>query len=288
VKPFRAILYIKMPDHHGLDASLHTWLDNGVAWLRLNRPARRNAITPALRAELATRLPALADDPSVRCVVLTGAGDVFCAGADFAALSTLSQETEEESRTGLRLSVEHYTAILQALRCMPKPTIAALNGPAAGVGASLVLACDLRYAVPAAALALPFVRLGLSPDGGASWSLPRLVGSGRALELLLTGERLSASDAERLGVFNRVVGAEDLQAVVGELAASFARGPADAIARTKQAVRDAEALSYVEAVSHELELQAPLRTSADFREGVAAALERRPPQFQAYTRAGGT
>lgn len=254
-------------------------IDDRVAWLRLNRPAARNALTPAMREALSTHVAALAADPAIRCVVVIGVGKAFCAGADLGSLRERSVENETASRAAVELSIRQYGMLLNGLYAMPKPTIAALTGPAVGVGAGLALACDFRYAAPEASLNFPFVKLGLSPDGGASWMLPRLVGAGRALELFLTGERLQAAEAERLGVFNRVVPGEDLEAVVRQFAAGFAHGPADAIAMTKRAVRDAESSTYADAIKREFELQTPLRTSADFKEGVAAALERRPPRF---------
>jgi 2-(1,2-epoxy-1,2-dihydrophenyl)acetyl-CoA isomerase len=215
----------------------------------------------------------------VRCVVLSGVGAAFCAGADLGSLRERSTETDEESRAALELSRQDYSAILNGLYGMSKPSIAALPGPAVGVGAGLALACDIRYGAPEASLSFPFVRLGLSPDGGSSWMLPRLIGRSRALELLLTGERLPAADAERLGVFNRVVPANQLESVVRLLANGIAGGPAEAIAATKQVVHDAELSTYGEAIRREFDVQAPLRRSADFQEGVAAALERRPPRF---------
>jgi 2-(1,2-epoxy-1,2-dihydrophenyl)acetyl-CoA isomerase len=253
---------------------LQFWRTDGVAWLRFNRPRARNAITDGMRTALASHIATIAEDDEARCVVLTGAGSAFCAGADFAYLRALSTQTEAESRAMLETSIALYGAILEGLRGMPKPTVAAMNGPAAGIGAAVALACDMRFATPEASLTLPFIKLGLSPDGGTTWTLSRLIGMGRAFELLLTGGRLTSTEAERLGVVNRVVPATDLDAAVGELARQIAAAPGEAVTATKQALRAAEGLSFGEALRREFEIQAPLRRSADFQARVAAVLER--------------
>jgi enoyl-CoA hydratase/carnithine racemase len=212
-------------------------------------------------------------------VVLVGAGSAFCAGADFGYLRSLSNASPEDAARNVAESNEIYTGILKGLRTMAKPTIAAINGPAAGLGASLALACDLRYATSSAAMTFPFSRLGISPDGGATWTLPRLLGGPRALELLLTGEKLTPEEGLAAGLLNRVVPPEDLEALVREIATTIANGAPLAVATTKQAVRGAEDLSFVEAIGREFVLQAPLRLSNDFKEGLAAATERRLPNF---------
>ena len=247
-------------------------VDNGVAWLRLNRPDSRNAINEPLRHALAESIKRAERAPEVRALVVVGEGQAFCAGADV---------REFQARTGAVDEIRgEYESILQRLHAMPKPTIAALNGAAAGIGASIAFACDLRYAVPEASFVEAFVKIGLTVDGGATWLLPRLIGPGKALEMFYTGEPLGAEEASRLGLVNRLVGREQLEPAVRELAERLASGPAAALGAIKRSVNFATDATLEEAIEFEFGLQGVMMETDDFHEGVAAFLEKRPPRFQ--------
>ncbi len=243
----------------------------GVAWIRLARPDKMNAIDTALRRALAAATRDAERDPEVRVVVLTGSGRAFCAGADVGELRAGTAVAD------VRADLE---GVLGRLRTMPKPTIAAVNGVAAGIGVSLALACDLRYAVPEASFIEAFVNIGLTVDGGATWLLPRLVGTGRALELFYTGRPLGAEEAERWGVVNRVVAAGELEATVRELAERLAAGPSLALGAIKRSVNFALGSTFEEAVDFEFQLQGVQLEREDFAEGARAFLEKRAPRFR--------
>jgi 2-(1,2-epoxy-1,2-dihydrophenyl)acetyl-CoA isomerase len=247
-------------------------VENGVAWLRLNRPESRNALNDPLRRALADAVKQAERSPEVRVLVITGEGTAFCAGADvreFQAMTGTLAETRAD-----------YESLLQRLYGMPKPTIAALNGVAAGIGASVAFACDLRFAVPRASFVEAFVKISLTVDGGASWLLPRLVGRGKALEMSYTGEPLGAEEALRLGLVNRLVEPDQLQPVVRELAARLASGPPAALGAIKRSVNFATAANLEEALDFEFNLQGVMMESEDFGEGVSAFLEKRAPRFR--------
>jgi 2-(1,2-epoxy-1,2-dihydrophenyl)acetyl-CoA isomerase len=244
---------------------------DGVGWIRLHRPDRMNAVNGDLRRQLLGVLKQVERDEAVRCVVVIGSGRAFCAGADVREFGT-----REGSLEAIR---DEYHGILTRLRSMPKPTLAAMNGVAAGIGASIAMACDIRYAVPEASFVEAFVKIGLTVDGGATWLLPRVIGSGRALEMFYTGDPLPAKEAETLGLINRIVAPEELEREVGSLAARLAQGPAGALAAIKRSVNRAMSSTFEEAVDYEFHLQAVRMADPDFAEGVAAFLEKRPPRF---------
>jgi 2-(1,2-epoxy-1,2-dihydrophenyl)acetyl-CoA isomerase len=247
-------------------------VSDGVAWIRLNRPDRMNAVNGELRRALVEAVRRAGDDEAARVVVVTGEGRGFCAGADVRELAGREGGVE-----GIR---QDYESLLSGLRTMPKPTIAAMNGVAAGIGASLALACDLRVAVPQASIVEAFVRIGLTVDGGVSWLLPRLVGTARALELFYTGDPLSAEEALARGVVNRVVEPEQLEPAVRELAGRLAAGPSGALAAIKRSVNHALSATFEEAMDLEFRLQAERMGDEDFHEGARAFLEKRPPRFR--------
>ena len=254
-------------------ATVLTEIENRVAWIRLNRPDSMNAVNGELRAALAKAVRDAERSDEVRCVVITGTGRAFCSGADV---------REFASREGAVESIrEEYERILVGLRTMPKPTIAAVNGVAAGIGASIAMACDIRYATAEAALVEAFVKIGLTADGGATWFLPRFLGTGRALELILTGDPLPAAEAERFGLYNKVVPGPELEAAVRDLAERLAAGPPNALAAAKRSVNFAVGSTFEEALDFEFLLQAVQMEGQDFREGVTAFLEKRRPIFGA-------
>lgn len=247
-------------------------VENGVAWIRLNRPESLNAVNEALRRGLAEAVKRADRDGSARVVVVTGEGRAFCAGADVREFAG-----EEGAVEDIRAD---YEFLLGRLWSMPKPTIAAMNGVAAGIGASLALVCDLRIAVPQASFLEAFVKIGLTVDGGVSWLLPRMIGAAKAYEMFYTGEPLGAEEAVRLGVVNRLVEPDRLEADVRELAERLAAGPTLALGAIKRSVNYATSSTLEEAMDFEFHLQSVQMRNADFAEGVGAFLEKRQPRFQ--------
>lgn len=249
-----------------------------VAWIKFNRPERRNAIGTHTRQQLAAALKQVEKDEAVRCVVLTGEGTAFCSGADLRDFPTDVNVVEHVGHI-LR---DDYMPMILRMRAMPKPIIAAVNGVAAGIGVSFAMAADLRIAVEDASFVEAFVNIGLAPDGGATWFLPRLVGTGKALEMCMTGLPLAARDAERLGLVNQVVAADELISVTTSWAERLAAGAPRAIAAAKRAVNRSLDSSLEEAMEYESYLQESMAGTSDFAEGVAAFVEKRPPRFTGH------
>lgn len=248
-------------------------VEGGVGWIRLNRPEKMNAIGTLTRKQLGDAIKAAERDDAVRVVVLTGSGRAFCSGADVTEMvGDGHMRTPEDVGNVLRTE---YMPMLTRLRTMPKPVIAAMNGPAVGIGASYALACDIRIAVPEAYLMEAFINIGLAPDGGVSWLLPRLVGTAVAYEMFFTGKPLAAADAHRLGIINRVVPQERFEEEVRELATQIASQPRQALAAAKRAVNHALESSYEEALEFESYLQEAQAASQEFVDGVQAFLARR-------------
>jgi 2-(1,2-epoxy-1,2-dihydrophenyl)acetyl-CoA isomerase len=247
--------------------------EGAVGWIRLNRPEKMNAIGALTRKQLSEAIKQAERDDAVRVVVLTGSGRAFCSGADVTEMSDGGGMHGPEV-VGEILRNE-YVPMLVRLRTMPKPVIAAMNGPAVGIGASYALACDIRIATPEAYLMEAFVNIGLAPDGGVSWLLPRLAGTGVAYEMFFTGRPLPAADAHRLGVINRLVPVERLEAEVRELANHLAAQPRNAMAGAKRAVNNALNSTYEEAMEFESYLQEAQAGSQEFVDGVQAFLARR-------------
>jgi 2-(1,2-epoxy-1,2-dihydrophenyl)acetyl-CoA isomerase len=247
--------------------------EGGIGWIRFNRPEKMNAIGAVTRKQLGDALKQAERDEAVRVVVLTGAGRAFSSGADVSEMVEGSgMRTPEDVGKVLR---NEYMPMLVRLRTMPKPVIAAMNGPAVGIGASFALACDIRIATPEAYIMEAFVNIGLAPDGGVSWLLPRLAGTGVAYEMFFSGKPLQAADAHRLGVINRVVPADRLEEEVRDLAGHLATQPPNAMAGAKRAVLHALTSSYEDAMDYESYLQEAQAASAEFAEGVQRFLERR-------------
>ena len=244
----------------------------GVRVITLNRPDVLNAFDAKLGEELLDALAKADGDARVRCVVLTGAGRAFCSGAD------LRGHTPGETSLGALLRAR-YNRIILRLRTTEKPVVAAVNGVAAGAGCNLALAADLRVASDRASFIEVFTRVGLIPDSGGTWLLPRFVGVGRALEMMFFAEPVDAAAAERLGLVNRVVPADDLMPRALEWAARLAQGPTRAYGLIKRGVDRALALDLRGALEYEAYLQEIAGRSEDHREGVAAFLAKRAPAY---------
>jgi len=246
---------------------------DGIALIQLNRPDKLNAIGALMRAQLSDAIKRAERDDDVRVVVITGTGRAFSAGGD---IGEMDQGMESRSPEDLgRVLREEYGPTFVRLHTMPKPTIAALNGPALGIGASFALACDLRIAVPEAYLTEAFINIGLVMEGGASWILPRLAGSAVAYEMFFTGRPMSAEDAHRLGIINRIVPAERLEDEVRELAGQLASQPRQALASAKKAVNRAFESTYEEAIEFESYLQEAQAANGEFAAGVQKFLASR-------------
>jgi 2-(1,2-epoxy-1,2-dihydrophenyl)acetyl-CoA isomerase len=245
----------------------------GVATVTLNRPDALNSLTVPMKQALLAAFRRLERDATVRAVVLTGAGRAFCAGQDL-------RERLQPDAAPLGVEVrERYNPIIRAMRGLPKPIVGAINGVAAGAGASLAMASDIRIASDAATFSLAFGRVGLVPDSGATWFLPRLVGATRATELALLNDAVSAADAVRLGLVGRVVPAADLATEARAIAARLAAGAPKAIALTKRALNAAWDRDLDAALDYEAHLQDMAGRTKDHAEGMAAFLEKRPPRF---------
>ena len=253
----------------------------GVLWLTLNRPERKNAVSPDLREATIEALTKAEADDAVRCVVLTGSGDAFCAGVDLAssaAAGTAGPDGRPDAEAVRTATREGMHRLAEAIWNFGKPTIAAVNGVAAGAGAQLALACDLVLAAESARFIEIFVRRGLVVDSGGSWLLPRLIGMHRASELVFFGDALPAAEAERWGLVNRAVPDDQLGAAAADWAGRLAAGPA-AIAASKRLLHDGMHRTFAHALDAEAEAQGAVSQSDDFVEGVVAFLEKRPPRF---------
>ncbi len=247
----------------------------GVARLTFNRPDRLNSFNAAMHAELRDALGRVADD-GARVLVLTGAGRGFSAGQDLGDRQVLPGG----ARADLGESIErNYKPLVLALATLPMPTVAAVNGVAAGAGASIALACDLVVAAKSATFIQAFSRLGLVPDSGATWFLPRLVGTARALGLAMLGERLPAEQAAAWGLIWRCVGDAEFAQVVDRLAAELAAAPTRGLVRTREAMRAGATATLAEQLDRERDLQRELGYTDDYAEGVAAFAEKRAPRF---------
>ncbi|MEJ7687902.1 MAG: enoyl-CoA hydratase-related protein [Variovorax sp.] len=251
-----------------------------VRTLQLNRPAALNSFTSQLHAALMTALEEAAGDSAVRCVVLGGAGRAFCAGQDLADPLVASDSTPGSPPKDLGHVIESlYAPLVLRLRSMPVPVIAQVHGVAAGAGANLALCCDLVVAGRSASFIQAFAKIGLVPDTGGTWLLPRLVGHARALGLALLGDKLPAAEAAQMGLIWQCVEDEELTLTVESLAARLAAMPLRALAATRQAMADAQQLDLPSALAREAQLQRELGAAHDYREGVEAFRARRPPDF---------
>jgi enoyl-CoA hydratase/carnithine racemase len=252
-------------------------VEERVAWVTLNRPEAKNALTLEMKQALAKLLPQLAGDPDVGALLLTGAGKAFCAGGDTKRMAREGAPPSPDERKR-QLRWEH--GIPLALHRMSKPTLAALPGPAAGAGFSLALACDLRVMAESAFVTTSYVKLGLSGDYGASWFLTRLVGPARAREILFLGDRLSSAECLALGLANRVAPDAELEASARDLARRLANGPPIALRLMKDNLNRALDESLEALLDLEAERMVDGAASEDYLEAVRAFEERRPPIFK--------
>jgi 2-(1,2-epoxy-1,2-dihydrophenyl)acetyl-CoA isomerase len=256
----------------------------GIGTLTLNRPDKLNAFAGTMRKELADALVELEKDPTVRVVVITGAGRGFCAGADVGYMAKLVEERDTIAMAAL---VEAGRRVVMTMRESAKPVIGSINGVAAGGGANLALACDLRIASDRARLGQTFNRIGLHPDWGGSYFLPRLVGPAKALELFWTAEIIDAEECLRLGLFNRVVPHDRLEEETLAMARTLAAKPALALALAKRAVYQSLSRTLPEMLDYELEAQLRCFESGDAAEGITAFVEKRTAVFDRDAIAGG-
>ncbi len=248
--------------------------ESGIVTLTLNRPEARNALSLEMREELEERLRGLAAEPTVRVLILRGAGEHFCAGGDV----KLMQARPMSAAEGEARVTAMNRAVLALVR-FPAPTIAMVDGFAVGAGCNLALACDIVVAAERARFGEVFARLGLIPDAGGSYLLPRRVGLAKAKELCFTGEVIEAAEAGRIGLVNRVVPAAELETRTRALARQIAAGPARAVAMTKALLDRSLGLDLETSLAWEALAQGRLIESVDHREGLAAFLEKRPPRF---------
>jgi 2-(1,2-epoxy-1,2-dihydrophenyl)acetyl-CoA isomerase len=292
-------------------------IDGAVATITLNRPQARNALTAELKTELLGALGQAASSPEVRAVLITGAGQAFCAGQDLREHAGLLEAAASQAEAppaagahpagapaaqipagtvsavgappdGMRPPAtpaaldtvrEHYNPLVLAIRSMPKPVIAAVNGVAAGAGAGLAFACDIRIAAQGASFLMAFARVGLAADTGVSWTLPRLAGAGRAAELLMLAEPIRASRALELGLVNQVVEDADLAATAGALAARLAAGPTAAYAGIKEQLNYAAGHGLADALEKEAEVQTALGRTADHQAATLAFTRKQETRF---------
>ncbi|HEV2267932.1 MAG TPA: 2-(1,2-epoxy-1,2-dihydrophenyl)acetyl-CoA isomerase PaaG [Steroidobacteraceae bacterium] len=251
-------------------------VSEGVARLTLNRPERLNSFNTHMHSEVQDALAALERDGSARVLVITGAGRGFCAGQDLSDRVVAPGGAPPD----LGASIEAgYKPLILALRRLPLPVIAAVNGVAAGAGANIALACDLVLAARSATFIQAFSKIGLVPDSGGTWILPRLVGHARALGLALLGEKLPAEQAAQWGLIWRCVDDDQLSGEVDTLARQLAAAPTCGLARTKQAMLEGWGRTLAQQLDIERDYQQELGHSADYAEGVAAFMEKRVPRF---------
>ena len=254
-------------------------IEGGVAEITLNRPERLNAWNEQLGEELRAAVLEDAADPAVRSVLVTGAGRGFSSGADVTDKVERSAAQGQAPPVGDLLR-ERYHPIIKGIRELPKPVLAAVNGPAVGIGCSLALACDLIWAAESAYFGLAFVNIGLVPDGGSTFLVPSAVGKARALEMALLGERVSAAQARDWGLINRVVADDDLMDEARGLARRLAAGPTRSYANSKRALNNSVLRIMDEQLELEAEIQGEMVQSADFIEGVTAFVQKRDPEFK--------
>lgn len=255
-------------------ASLNIHTEDGICTLTLNRPEKFNSFNRDMALALQGALDEVRNDDAIRCVVLTGAGKAFCAGQD------LAEATDPEGPELEDIVAQHYNPIILRIRQLEKPVIAAVNGVAAGAGANIALACDVVLAAESASFIQAFSKIGLIPDSGGTYFLPRLIGLQRASALMLTGDKVMAPEAAQMGMIYRAVPDAQLPQVTASLAANLAQMPTVALGLTKRALNKTFQHSLQAQLELEKDMQTKAGTTDDFKEGVNAFLEKRKPVFQ--------
>ena len=250
--------------------------DGPIAIIKLNRPDKLNAFGGPMREEILDVLAKIGADDAVRVVIVTGEGRGFSAGGDIDHLKRLRENNDEE---GFRQVLSNGQKITKTMRSLPKPVIAAVNGPCAGAGFSFALGCDIRIASDAASFGASFSRIGLHPDWGGSWFLPKLVGSANACQLIFTGSMISAEEAQRIGLVNRVVPHAELMPTALELATTVAKSAPRVVRLAKESIYRSLSSDMESAFTREGEVQMECFYSDDFLEGLTAFKEKRRPRF---------
>jgi 2-(1,2-epoxy-1,2-dihydrophenyl)acetyl-CoA isomerase len=251
---------------------------DNIATITLNRPDALNAVNERMGKELLDALRSAEKEDEIHCLIITGSGRAFCAGEDIQDLRG-QYERRENPKLGERLLLK-YNPIIRQIRRMEKPVIAAVNGVAAGAGAGIAYSCDIRVASDNAKFLQAFIKVGLAPDSGTSFFLPKLAGFSKAMELSLTGDELTSKDAERLGLVSKVVPAEQLMGTARELATKLAQGPSKAIGLTKRALNKSISSDLETVLEYESYLQGIAGATADHIEAVRAFFEKRKPVFK--------
>lgn len=263
-------------------STIRTVSENGVLTITLDRPDKLNAYNEQMSIELGAALRTAERDDSVRCIVLTGAGRAFCSGQDLEEIKDRYSGDSTLADKGVDFAAhlrQKFNPVVTRLRTIEKPVIAAVNGVAAGAGASFAFACDLRVAADSANFVMSFVHVGLVPDSAATQTLIQSVGYAKAAEYCYLGEKISAAEAERFGLVNRVVPGEELAGYVGNLSVRLAAMPTRAIGLTKRALNRAWTATLEDALEYEALLQSTAGHTADHREGVLSFLEKRKPRY---------
>lgn len=247
---------------------------NNIATITLLRAEKFNSFIRTMAFDFQTALDQVAEDDNVRCIIITGSGKAFCAGQD------LQEATDPDGPALSKIVSEHYNPIITRIRHIPKPIIAAVNGVAAGAGANIALACDIVVAASSASFIQAFSKIGLIPDSGGTYTLPRLIGLQRASALMMLGEKVSAADAQNMGMIYKVFSDESFLEEVEKLASLLAKMPTYGLALTKQALNQTFQHNLEQQLHLEDELQTLAGNSEDYREGTSAFLEKRMPSFK--------
>lgn len=254
-------------------------IDGAIATLTLNRPEALNTLNDVMACALQEKTAEVAADHSVRCVILQGAGGHFMAGGDIAFFAACTQVPVEERHPKIHELIGLIHEVIVCIREMPKPVIASVSGAVAGFGVSLMSACDLAVAADNVKIASAYCQLGVSPDGGGTFFLPRLVGDKRAREIMYLGDRLTAQDALAMGLVNRVVAVDELGTTTRVLAQRLVKAPQQALLGSKRLLNRSQENTLAQQLSLEQESFADCAMTADFEEGIQAFIDKRPPQF---------
>jgi enoyl-CoA hydratase/carnithine racemase len=248
--------------------------EGAVRWIALDRPQSKNGLTDEVNAQIIEALEGAQREKSLRCVVLTGRGGCFCSGLDLKAAASRGGLSDLEGHMR-----KYFHGMIRAVRAVEKPVVALVDGAAVGYGADLAFACDVRIGTERSRFGEVFVKRGLMPDGGGTWTLPRLVGVGKALELMFTGEIIDAGEALRLGILNKILPSAEAEAQVRSFAQRLAAGPPLVMSWIKRAVYAAQSSDLDAALENEVKGQMQLLRSKDFFEGMAAFFQKRDPSF---------